>query len=116
MTQSGNDTARGIHTGVPSYFKGWCLDAARSGSPGYSLVGYQLARAIYHEMPHDIEADDWRDEVDKLIALLDADDDSAVVQWFKSHYPAMMERIPKARHAGFVDGVRRAYDEGLIAD
>ena len=105
---------RGVHTGAPSYLKALCFEAAQGGAGGYSHVGYRLAAGVGAEQPHDVEENEWADEVEKLSEMLDRDDSEPVWRWFRDHYPKIMALVPTRRREQFLAGVREAHQEGLI--
>jgi hypothetical protein len=106
--------AKGVHGGVPSWFRATCYEASKGGTGGYEIAGFKLAAAVGSESPYDLEGDEWADEIDKLKALLDSDDDKPVIAWFVQHYPKMMALVPARRRDQFVAGVARAYEEDEI--
>jgi hypothetical protein len=106
------DKSRGIHAGVPTFFRALCCEAALGGDRGYHTPGYHLAIALGNEQPGDICFDEWGEEIDNLKLLLDDDD---VWQWFRAHFPKMMALVPSRRRDQFVSGVRDAHDEGRVA-
>jgi hypothetical protein len=107
--------ARGVHTGVPMYFRGCCRTAAQGGADGYYGPGFTLARSLGNEVPDDIDWDEWGQEIDALQGLLGQGDTDGTWQWFARHYPKMMALIPVPRRNQFIAGVRAAYDDGLVA-
>jgi Protein of unknown function (DUF1778) len=106
--------ARGVHGGLASWFRATCYEASKGGTGGYEAAGFKLAAALGSEIPGDIEDDEWPAEVEKLEALLDGDDDRAVIDWFEQHYPRFIALVPSRRRAQFVAGVVRAHREGEI--
>ena len=109
-----NSHSRGVHSGVPSFFRALCFEASRGGTNGYSNPGWHLASALGSQSPYDLEEYEWADEVEKIKALLDEDDDKLVIAWFMDHYPRCMALVPSRRCEQFVAGVRRAFEEGRI--
>ena len=105
--------SRGVRSGVPSFFRACCYEAANGGG-GYSGPGWHLANAIGSQSPYDLEEDEWQQEVEKLRALLADDESEGVWDWFKQHYPKCMQLVPARRREQFVDGVRQAYEEGRL--
>jgi hypothetical protein len=105
---------RGVHSGVPSFFKACCFEAARGGTGGYDVPGWHLTAALGGQAPYDLDEDEWHDELEKLEQLLSGDDDNAVFAWFEQHYPRCMVLIPARRREQFVVGVRRAHEDGRL--
>ena len=106
--------SRGVHGGVPTFFRACCHEAQQGGKNGYSNAGWHLTNAIGNECPYDLELDDWQQEVQKLHSLLAADDTEGVWEWCTRHYPTCMKLVPYRRRDQFVAGVRRAYDDGRV--
>lgn len=107
--------SKGVHGGVPSWFRATCREAAQGGTNGYNIAGFKLATALGHECPLDLEEDEWEQEVGHLHALLERDDDETIWRWFRAHFPRALSLVPERRRDQFVAGVRRAYDENDIA-
>jgi hypothetical protein len=105
---------RGIHSGVPSFFRANCYEASKGGAGGYVNAGWHLASAVGTQSPYDVELDEWQHEVDALKLLLDHDDNEAIWKWYACHYPRCMQLVPSRRREQFVAGVRQAYEEGRI--
>ena len=99
---------------MPTFFRACCATAASGGENGYASPGWHLANALGSQIPHDVELDDWVTEVETLQELIAAEDDEGVWKWFKQHYPKCMALVPTRRREQFIDGVRRAQDEGRI--
>jgi hypothetical protein len=106
--------AKGIHGGVPTFFRACCMTAASGGESGYASPGWHLASAVGSQIPYDLDLDEWEQEVDALKELLADGDDEGAWDWFKRHYPKCMALVPTRRRDQFVQGVRRAYDEDRI--
>lgn len=106
--------ARGVHGGLPTWFRATCREAAHGGALGYENVGWKLAGSVGGEIPIDIETDDWVEEVKVLTDLLADREDESVWKWFKQHYPRLIALVPTRRRDQFLDGVRRAYKDGDI--
>jgi hypothetical protein len=107
-------SSRGVHGGVPTFFKALCFEARHGGTSGYSIPGWHLAIALGSEAPDDLDLDEWSIEVDKLRELLTADDDRVVFGWFAEHYPKCMALVPARRRGQFVAGVRGADEQGRV--
>ncbi len=105
--------ARGAHGGVPTFFRACCHEAAQGGN-GYGGAAWHLANSIGSQMPDDLEVQEWAKLVDELIELIDNDDEQGVWDWFKHHYPKCMALVPSRRREQFVDGVRRAREDGRL--
>ncbi len=104
----------GAHTGVPSFFRAGCREAAHGGSNNYSGAAWHLANSIGSQIPYDLEVQEWAKLVAKLIELIDSDDEQGVWDWFKQHYPKCMALVPSRRREQFVEGVRRAHEDGRL--
>lgn len=114
MSTTSVNVPRGIHTGIPAYFRGWCCTASHPGNLGYEQVGYQLAGVIGHEIPWDIEDDEWSKEICEFQSLLSESNKDAALNWLMSHYPMMMKLIPGKRREQLMAGVMRAFEDDLI--
>ena len=114
-----------VHSGLPSYMRATIYDASRGGAMGYRSVARQLARHLASEVPFSAEYEEWQDELDKLADLLypghrekparlsdysNKRQDSAVLEWFDSHYPRIMDQIPQRRRDQFLEGIYEAAD------
>jgi hypothetical protein len=106
--------AKGIHGGVPTFFRALCAEAANGGAHGYSVPGSHLANALGSAAPDDLDNDEWQVEIDELTGLLADDDDKPVLAWFVQHFPKCMALVPARRRAQFVVGVRAAHEEGRV--
>jgi hypothetical protein len=106
--------SRGVHGGVPSFFKACCGEAAKGGKRGYFTAGWQLASSVGSESPYDIELEGWVEEVKHLQEFLAEGDDDGAWEWFQEHYPKFMALVPARRKAQFLDGVREAYEDGRL--
>jgi hypothetical protein len=108
---------RGVHGGLPSYFRACCYTASlgvRGNSGGYFGAGRTLGSSLSSEMPYDLEDDEWQTEVETLEEFLAAGDDDGAWSWFKTHFPRCMAIVPPRRKDRFLAGVRAAYeDEGF---
>jgi hypothetical protein len=114
---------KGVHQGVPTFFRACCDEATAGGPNGYSIPGYHLASSVGSEIPADLTTNEWAVEVDRLCELLKRsahyttlrnDDADAVWKWFCNHFPKMMNLVPKRRRGAFLHGVKQAYDEERI--
>ena len=106
---------KGVHGGVPTYFKIHCVEASRGGSRGYEEAGYHLAIHIDDsEMPDDLDFEEWTIQLNNMISLLDDTDIEGVWKWFNIHYPKCMKLVPRRRMEQFINGVIRAWDEQKI--
>jgi hypothetical protein len=114
MTTNSEIRVRGIHGGVPSFFRASCYTAAGGGSDSYANAGWNLANSLGTQVPDDIELDEWVDEVDVLCQLAADDDRQAIRRWFEQHFPRAMAIVPPRRRDQFVAGVIRAWDDGRI--
>jgi hypothetical protein len=112
---AGRRPARGVHGGIPTFFRATCHAASQGGASGYASAGWHLASSVGGEVPYDVELDDWVDEVDVLQQLAAHDDRGAVWTWFAAHYPRAMTLVPARRRDQFAAGVRRAWEDGRIA-
>lgn len=106
---------RGVHGGVPSFFKASCFEASQGGTGGYASPGWHLAAGLGSQQPDDLEFDEWADEIEALEKLLADEDDDGVLAWFDRHYPKCMALVPPRRRNQFLAGVRKAYDEDRVS-
>jgi len=113
MTQSASCT-RGRFSGVPTYFRATCREAARGRVFGYAQAGHSLSTSLTYLVPDDVDADEWQKEVDILEVHLAAQDEDGVWDWFKAHYPKCIALVPARRQGQFLNGVFRAWAEGDI--
>ncbi len=107
-------STRGVHEGAPTFFRACCFEAKHGGASSYAHPGWHLAGALGSQIPHDIELHDWADEVETLKDLLADDDGEGVWKCFKQHYPRCFALIPSRRRDQFIEGVRRAFEEGRV--
>ena len=106
---------KGVHGGVPTYFRINCLEASRGGSRGYEEAGYHLAIHIdSSEIPYDIDDEEWSIRLNSMISLLDDADNEGVWEWFNIHYPKCMKHVPRRRMEQFIKGIKRAWDNERI--
>lgn len=54
---------KGVHQGVPTFFRACCSEATAGGPNGYRIPGYHLASSVGSEIPGDLTADEWDEEV-----------------------------------------------------
>lgn len=106
----------GQHTGVPTFFRACCHEASQGNEWTYAHPGYHLAIHLWGQQPYDMDDDQWAKETDRLTNALDHQDDDAVWNWFKEHFPKCMKLVPTRRKAQFVAGVRQAYEEERIGE
>lgn len=106
--------AKGVHGGVPSFFRACCFEAAQGGESGYFGAGWHLANSLGSQIPDDLEIEEWQDEIDALQELLADDDGQGVWAWFRYHYPKCMALVPTRRREQFVAGVRQADEDDRI--
>ena len=106
-------SSRGVHGGVPSFFRACCFEAANGGG-GYSVPGWHLANALGSQIPYDLEVDEWQAEIKTLRDLLANENGEEVWTWFKRHFPKCMALVPTRRREQFVAGVQGAYEEGRV--
>lgn len=105
---------RGIHRGIPSFFRACCYKAAHASVHSYADAGWHLTNSLGSEVPYDLNLDEWAIEVEKLEALIVDGDDEAVWGWFLHHYPKCMTLVPARRREQFVKGVRSAHEDGRL--
>ena len=105
----------GVHGGVPTYFRANCFESSRGGDRGYDAAGWHLAIHLEQEMPHDADPEEWADEVEGLVKMLNAGNDAAALAWFDRHYPKCMALIPARRRPQFLKGVYAAHEQDRIA-
>ena len=100
--------ARGVHTGLPSWFRASCSTASRGLHDGYAAVGYSLGRALEHEVPDDLALDEWVDMIEEIDT---SDDNDEAFAWLDAHLPKMLRLVPRRRRERFIAGFRRGRDE-----
>jgi hypothetical protein len=106
----------GVHGGLPSYLRMKCFEAGQGGASGYEAVGHTLASALGAEQPWDTASfEDWAEEVQALLELLDSGRDVEALAWFHRHFPKIMALVPRRRRPQFLRGVSRAREEDKIA-
>jgi hypothetical protein len=105
----------GQHGGVPTHFRARCAEAAQ-GASSYSYVGYYLATSLIREIPYDLEEEEWLDAIERLINMLDAEEENNIWNWFREHLPKFMACVPSRRREQFLSGVHRAHEEGRIGE
>lgn len=103
---------KGQFGGVPSYFRGCCMEATQGGTMGYFSPAWHLTIHLDTSMPYDMDEDDWADELAQLREHSRERNDDCVWQWFHEHYPKCMALVPKRRKEQFLKGVYEAIDEG----
>jgi hypothetical protein len=121
-----------VFTGVPTFFRCCCLEAAQGGTCGYQHPAYQLASHLSGLHPYGATCEEWQQELDRLsdllmpvapensepawagravqVAYLPRDAD-AVWAWFAEHYPKCMALIPARRRRQFLAGVYRCFED-----
>ena len=108
-------SVRGVHTGIPSFFRATCQTASYGGASGYASAGWHLANALGTQMPHDINEEEWWQEIETLSDFAAANDGRAMWGWFQAHLPRAMTLVPSKRRDQFTEGVRRAWEEERFA-
>jgi hypothetical protein len=89
---------------------------AKSGSMqrGYRDVGYLLAVRVGEFRPSQFNARLWRRLVMCLFEYVRRNQKTAIREWFRSHYPALMHLIPDRRHREFIAGfIERAEEQPI---
>jgi len=105
----------GQHSGVPSFFRALCLDAAQAvNGATYAGPGYHLAIHLASERPYDTEESSWAKEMARLCTYLEAEDIENAWNWFREHFPKCMRLVPARRREQFVRGVLQAHAEGRL--
>lgn len=105
-----------VFTGVPTFFRACCRDAARANSwghaCGYDHPGHEFGRHLAgYLVPYSVELDEWHDIVHRDLApLIEARDDAAVIAWLVAHYPKCMALVPKRRRGNFLRGFYEGFD------
>lgn len=115
MANDATGSARGVFDGVPTFFRALCHTAAQGGTDSYESVGWNLASSAGGLAPHDLDLDEWAEEIANLQKLAAQEDRRGIWDWFASHYPRAMAMIPARRRDRFTEGVLRAWEEGRIA-
>ena len=105
---------RGVHCGVPSFFRAACYRAAQGGSSSYASAGWHLANSVGSQIPDDVDLNDWIDEIEILQGLAAEDDRRAIWNWFAAHYPKAMTLVPARRRDQFAAGVQQAWEDDRI--
>lgn len=114
VTDSVTRPALGVHGGIPNFFRAACHTAAQGGSSGYASAGWHLANSLGTQLPYDLDEDEWAEEIEGLQTFAAEDDGRAIWDWFVAHFPKAMTLVPAQRRDRFVEGVRRAWEEGRI--
>jgi hypothetical protein len=107
-------TVKGRHMGVPGFFRACCREASRGGLLGYDHPAYQMSRHLAHQMPYDVEEDEWQVDLDRLAWAIESGDDCSILAWFDDHYTQCMSLVPHRRRGQFLTGVTRAWEAGEI--
>lgn len=105
----------GQHRGLPTHFRARCDEASQHGG-NYSNVGYHFASVLASEIPYDLEEEVWQEEITRMIAMLKAEENENVWNWFREHFPKCIDCIPGSRKNQFLNGVRKAYEEDRIGE
>ena len=105
---------RGVHDGIPTFFRAACLTASHGGPHGYASAGWHLANSLGTQMPYDLNEDEWAEEISILQTFAAEDERTAIWNWFVAHFPKAMNLVPARRRDRFVKGVRRAWEEERI--
>jgi hypothetical protein len=103
--------------GFPGYVRGWCCMAKhKSMQRGYRDVGYLLVARLRAFRPARCGVRAWRRQLALLDEHLKRNEKGAIRQWFRTHYPALMNLIPARRHGELIAGlIERAREEtGLL--
>ena len=69
---------------------------------------------LRNQQPYDLDEEDWDARVERLCRLIDVSDTKGAGNWFREHFPKCMKLVPERRIEQFMDGVRRAYDDGRM--
>jgi hypothetical protein len=106
---------KGVHRGLPTWFRASCREAAQGGTNNYRWVGQKLLGSLANEVPSDLENDEWYEELQKrLDPLLAGKDNEALLAWFLEHMPRFIKQIPQRRYHQFFSGLRDEYKESGI--
>jgi hypothetical protein len=107
-----------IHNGLPTYVRATIHNASLGGATSYRDVGWQLAKHLADEIPYSADYDEWQVELDQLSGLLYPPlkrDGRKILSWFDSHYPRIMQKIPRRRRLQFLEGIYQATESEEIA-
>jgi uncharacterized protein (DUF1778 family) len=107
-------STKGVHGGVPTFFRACCFEAAQGGANGYKIAAWHLSNSLGSQQPYDLDDEEWERVLEALKQAITDDDDVAIWNWFKRHYPRCMALVPARRREQFVAGVRRAEEDGRI--
>jgi hypothetical protein len=95
----------------PTFFLACCHEASKGGESNYGAAGHELMRHVVHLCDYAVEEDEWEARLDRLQALLDAQDDDGILAWFDRELPRCMALVPRRRRAQFLKGVLAMHEE-----
>lgn len=72
---------------------------------GYRDVGYLLAPRVKQFRPAHISVRSWFKQVAVLGEHIEANDKTAVKNWIREHYPALIQLVPERRRSELVLGL-----------
>lgn len=98
----------------PTFFRACVHEAQQGGGLNYSHPGWHLAKSLMTLGPHDVSEKEWRDRVDELYAFWQRGDRERGWEWIESNLPKCADLIPARRRGPFLDGVWKAFEEGLV--
>jgi hypothetical protein len=95
----------------PTYLFARVHEARRGGALGYRDVGRAFMLGVTGECPFDIEENVWAEQVERLSALVDAEDGPAILAWFDRYIPRLMALVPSRRRARLLEGMLEAVEQ-----
>ena len=102
--------------GVPTFIRALAYEVA-TRTPGYndySLIGKTLARHTVDMVNDAYGVEDPDERIEQIRTHIKANDEKAILSWYRRNFPACMRLVPSRRRAKFVAGVLQAAEEGLF--
>lgn len=100
--------------GAPTFFKALCAEARQGGANNYGLAGHELARHLASNIPYDFEEDEWLEQLDNLLNMIEEERDLDAWNWFREYYPKCMELVPNRRKDQFLSGVKEYLEKNEL--
>ncbi len=113
--------------GVPSFFRGLCMEAQQGGTMTYLWAGHEFARHLVDLLEHESSEELARKCAELTDALKNTastaesmregrltEGDEELLQWLEVEFPRCMQLVPRRRRAKFLEGFFEADENGLI--